>query len=140
MQILDVSGHLAKYVAFALGSITEEMVPEVFLSLHLILIEDEPRSFADMILAARQPSGRPVIVVEDKEELKKLSRSARKTGCKKIRECSNVPFQLRIPYLSFHSTFLRYLQETISHARLMAVQCCQCRALRPSEQDEEKNM
>ena len=68
MQILYVSGHLKKYITFALGSITEKMVPEVFPSLHLILIEDEPRSFADMIVAARQPSGRPVIVVEDKEE------------------------------------------------------------------------
>ena len=103
MQILDVSGHLAKYVAFALGSITEEMVPEVFSSLHLILIEDEPRSFADIIVAARQPSGRPVIVVEDKEEFKKLSRSARKT----VRRYENVPM--------FHSSCALHTCPYIQH-------------------------
>ena len=72
MHILVASGFLAVYVAIALESITVEMVPEVFPSLHLILIEGEPHSSADTIVAARRLSGRPVTLVDDEVELKKM--------------------------------------------------------------------
>jgi hypothetical protein len=75
MQILDVSGQLAVFIATALERITTAMVIQIFPSLDLIFIEDQPASSVQTIVAACQLSGRPVTFVETRAEFKKVLRS-----------------------------------------------------------------
>jgi hypothetical protein len=75
MQILNVSGYLSGYIAIALKEITTEMVAEVFPSLRLIFLQDEPASSFETIVASRRLSDRPVTFVETKAEFEKTLQS-----------------------------------------------------------------
>jgi len=58
---------LAGHVALALEDIAGETVAEVLLSLDSICLVDQPASSVKKFVAARQLSGRPVTVVEQKK-------------------------------------------------------------------------
>lgn len=72
LQTLHVSRHLAYYVALALDDATGELP-----SLGLICLEGQPKSTVEKLefVAARRLSGRPVTVVNEREEFDKRLKS-----------------------------------------------------------------
>ena len=68
LQTLYVSPGIAGHVALALEGIEGEMVDDFFPCLNLIRIVDQPASSIKKFLAARQLSGRPVIVIDTEAE------------------------------------------------------------------------
>jgi len=69
VEVLDVSGESVKHIASALGRIPEEMVAQVLPSLQLLLLDKKGEYMPmDQFLLLRRLSGRPVVVVESREE------------------------------------------------------------------------
>jgi hypothetical protein len=73
VQTLHVSQQLSRHVAYALDDITGETVAEVLPSLDMICLAGQPASSVKKFgfVAARRLSGRPVTVVNTKEEFYK---------------------------------------------------------------------
>ncbi len=73
VEALHVSGMLAGYIASALEDMTDEMVAEVLPALHLVLLDDnydnvKPVGSTEKFLSLRQLSGRPVTIVNTRDE------------------------------------------------------------------------
>jgi hypothetical protein len=68
VNVLYLNAEFAWYLAPALKSITGEMVAEALSSLDLIYLGGQPTSPIQKFAVIRQPSGRPVTVVDTESE------------------------------------------------------------------------